>query len=143
MLNDPGQGQPHHGHRDVTGGWLPTERAAMAWVAAARDCATIGLAARLSIFGVGETSIFLMLDSTHYAELFIASGKLTAWLNTGTGESNQTPSWPGYSATNMQWLRFRESGGRLIPMILLQLCRSRPVLPRAQCPFNRDLPVPV
>jgi membrane-associated phospholipid phosphatase len=38
---------------------LPTEQAAMAWVAATRDCATIGLAARLSIFGVGETSIFL------------------------------------------------------------------------------------
>src|SRR5207248_2992310 len=61
----------------------------------------------------GETSIFLMLDSTHYAEVFIASGKLTAWLNTGGGESNQTPSWPGYNAANMQWLRFREAGGRL------------------------------
>ena len=38
----------------------------------------------------GETSIFLTLDSTHYAELFIASGSLTAWLNTGGGESNIT-----------------------------------------------------
>jgi len=44
----------------VQQGWLlPTEQAAMGWVAATRDCATIGLAARLSIFGVGETSIFL------------------------------------------------------------------------------------
>jgi purine nucleosidase len=61
----------------------------------------------------GETTIYLMLDSTHYASFFVASGKLTAWVNTGGGESNQTPSWPTYNATNMQWLRFRESAGRL------------------------------
>jgi hypothetical protein len=61
----------------------------------------------------GETSVFLRLDSTHYAYLFIAGGALTAWVNKGTGETNLTPSWPRYSATSMQWLRLRESAGTL------------------------------
>jgi len=61
----------------------------------------------------GETSIFLSLDSTHYVYFFIAGGALTAWYNKGSGEVNLTPNWPAYSATAMQWLRFRESGGTL------------------------------
>jgi hypothetical protein len=61
----------------------------------------------------GETSLFLMADATHYLEFFVAGGSLTAWVNNGSGEVNLTPSWPAYSATNMQWLRFRESGGSL------------------------------
>ena len=61
----------------------------------------------------GETSIYLWLDATHYAYFFIASGTLTAWVNSGSGEVNLTPAWPAYSATSMQWLRFRESGGTL------------------------------
>jgi len=44
---------------------------------------------------------------------FIAGGALTAWVNNGSGEVNLTPSWPRYSATTMQWLRFRESGGTM------------------------------
>ena len=61
----------------------------------------------------GETSLYLTLDGTHYATFFVAGGALTAWLNTGSGEQNLTPGWPSYSAATMQWLRFRESGGRL------------------------------
>jgi hypothetical protein len=61
----------------------------------------------------GETTIHLLLDTGHYATFFVAGGSLTAWLNTGSGEANLTPAWPAYNATNMQWLRFRESGGRL------------------------------
>ena len=44
---------------------------------------------------------------------FVAGSSLTAWENTGSGEVNLTPSWPGYNPTAMQWLRFRESGGTL------------------------------
>jgi hypothetical protein len=61
----------------------------------------------------GETSVFLWLDATHYVELFIAGGSLSAWVNSGSGEVNLTPTWPSYNATAMQWLRFRESGGKL------------------------------
>ena len=61
----------------------------------------------------GETSIYLSLDSTHYATFFIAGGSLTAWIANGSGETNLTPNWPAYNSANMQWLRFRESGGRL------------------------------
>jgi hypothetical protein len=61
----------------------------------------------------GETSVFLSLDATHYVKFFVAGGSLTAWVSNGAGEVNITPSWPGYSATNVQWLRFRESGGTL------------------------------
>ena len=61
----------------------------------------------------GETSVFLWRDPTHYAEFFIAGGSLTALMNGGSGEVNLTPSWPGYSATSNQWVRFRESAGTL------------------------------
>ena len=61
----------------------------------------------------GETAVFLRQDSTHYAYFFAAGGALTAWVNKGSGESNLTPSWPRYSATTQQWLRFRESFGTL------------------------------
>jgi hypothetical protein len=61
----------------------------------------------------GETSVFLWLDATHYAEFFIAGGAFTAWANSGSGEVNLTRSWPHYSSTTMQWLRFREAGGTL------------------------------
>jgi phosphodiesterase/alkaline phosphatase D-like protein len=61
----------------------------------------------------GETSVFLWVDSTHYVTFWAAGGSLTAWVNNGGGEVNLTPSWPGYNAVNMQWLRFRESAGRL------------------------------
>ena len=61
----------------------------------------------------GETSVFLWRDPTHYAEFFIAGGSLTALINSGSGEVNLTPSWPRYSATSSQWLRFRESAGTL------------------------------
>ncbi len=61
----------------------------------------------------GETAIYLWVDSTHYAYFFIASGTLTAWVNSGSGEVNLTSNWPAYSATAMQWVRFRESGGTL------------------------------
>jgi hypothetical protein len=61
----------------------------------------------------GETAVFLRLDSTRYAYFFIGGGALTAWVNQGSGEANLTPSWPHYSATAMQWLRFREAGGTL------------------------------
>ncbi len=61
----------------------------------------------------GETSVLLRADATHYAEFFIASGRLTAWVNSGSGAVNLTPSWPAYSSTTMQWLRFRETGGTL------------------------------
>ena len=61
----------------------------------------------------GETSIRLQVDTAHYAELFVASGAISAWVNQGSGATNLTPNWPGYSSTTMQWLRFRESGGRL------------------------------
>jgi hypothetical protein len=61
----------------------------------------------------GETSVYLWLDASHYVEFFIAGGALTAWVNSGSGEVNLTPNWPRYSATTMQWLRFRESGGTL------------------------------
>ncbi len=59
----------------------------------------------------GETSVFLQLDATHFAELFIAGGSLTAWVNRGSGEVNLTPNWPAYSSSAMQWLRLRESAG--------------------------------
>jgi len=61
----------------------------------------------------GETAVFLALDATHYAYFFVGSGTLTAWVNAGSGDVNLTPTWPGYSATTIQWLRFRESGGML------------------------------
>ncbi|WP_051942799.1 fibronectin type III domain-containing protein [Streptacidiphilus rugosus] len=61
----------------------------------------------------GETSIFITLDSTHYAEFFLAGGAATAWVNSGSGETNLTPAWPRYDANAMQWFRFRESGGTL------------------------------
>jgi len=61
----------------------------------------------------GETTVFLWVDSTHYVMFFIAGGAVTAWVNNGSGEVNLTPNWPRYSATSMQWLRFRESGGVL------------------------------
>ena len=61
----------------------------------------------------GETTILLWLDSTHFVEFFIAGGAMTAWYDNGNGEVNLTPGWPAYSATAMQWLRFRESGGML------------------------------
>ncbi len=61
----------------------------------------------------GETSIRLQVDTSHYAEFFVAGGAISAWVNQGSGASNLTPSWPAYSSTTMQWLRFRESGGRL------------------------------
>ena len=61
----------------------------------------------------GETSVFLSRDATHYVRFLVAGGSLTAWVNQGSGEVNLTPAWPGYSATNVQWLRFRESGGTL------------------------------
>ncbi len=61
----------------------------------------------------GETSIFLWVDATHYVSFFVASGTLTTWVNSGSGEVNLTPNWPAYSPTNMQWLRFRESAGTL------------------------------
>jgi hypothetical protein len=61
----------------------------------------------------GETTIYLMLDSTHWVSFFAASGSLTAWSNSGAGESNLTPTWPLYNPTAQQWLRFREAGGRI------------------------------
>lgn len=61
----------------------------------------------------GETAVFLRADATHYIYFFVAGGALTAWLNTGSGEVNLTPSWPAYNPTAMRWLRFRESGGTL------------------------------
>ncbi|MGZ0145905.1 nucleoside hydrolase [Kribbella sp. WER1] len=61
----------------------------------------------------GETSVIIRQDATHYAELFVAGGSLTAWYNSGSGEVNLTPSWPRYSATSQQWLRFREAEGKL------------------------------
>jgi hypothetical protein len=61
----------------------------------------------------GETGVFLRRDSTHYVYFFAAGGALTAWVNKGSGEANLTSSWPRYSATAMQWLRFRESFGTL------------------------------
>jgi len=61
----------------------------------------------------GETSIVLWLDATHYAEFFAAGGSLTAWLRNGSGEVNLTPAWPAYRSADMQWLRFRVSGGTL------------------------------
>src|SRR3954470_3118028 len=61
----------------------------------------------------GETAVFLRQDGTHYAYFFIGGGALTAWVNKGSGETNLTPGWPRYSATSMQWLRFREAAGTL------------------------------
>lgn len=61
----------------------------------------------------GETSIRLQVDATHYAEMWVSSGTITAQVNQGSGAVNLTPNWPAYSSTTMQWLRFRESGGRL------------------------------
>ncbi len=61
----------------------------------------------------GETSIIIRQDATHYAEFYVAGGSLTAWYNGGSGGMNLTPSWPTYSATGQQWLRFRESAGTL------------------------------
>ncbi|MCU1455869.1 MAG: hypothetical protein JWN46_4015 [Acidimicrobiales bacterium] len=61
----------------------------------------------------GETSAFLWIDATHYVSFFVASGTLTARVNQGSGEVNLNPSWPAYSASAMQWLRFREAGGTL------------------------------
>jgi hypothetical protein len=61
----------------------------------------------------GETTIYLWVDATHYVQFFVASGSLSAWVNSGSGQVNLTPNWPAYTAVNMQWLRFRESGGTL------------------------------
>jgi inosine-uridine nucleoside N-ribohydrolase len=61
----------------------------------------------------GETTVYLTRDGTHWVSFFAASGSLTAWSNSGGGEMNLTPSWPGYNATNQQWLRFREAGGTI------------------------------
>ena len=49
--------------------------------------------------------------ATPYRELWVAGGSLPALVNNGSGETNLTPSWPRYSVSTMQWLRFRESGG--------------------------------
>lgn len=61
----------------------------------------------------GETSIRLQVDTSHYAEFFVAGGAISAWVNQGSGATNLTPNWPAYSSTTVQWLRFREAGGRL------------------------------
>jgi hypothetical protein len=61
----------------------------------------------------GETSVYLVRDSTHYVSFFAAGGSLTAWVNKGSGETNLTPSWPRYDSTNQQWLRFREAAGTI------------------------------
>jgi len=61
----------------------------------------------------GETSVLLWQDANHYVEFFIAGGAVTAWVNSGAGEVNLTPSWPHYSSTTVQWLRFRETAGTL------------------------------
>ena len=61
----------------------------------------------------GETSIYLMRDSTHWISFFAAGGSLTAWSNSGSGEVNLTPAWPAYNSTSQQWLRFREASGRI------------------------------
>lgn len=61
----------------------------------------------------GETSVRLQVDGTHYLELFVAGGSLSAWVNQGTGAVNLTPTWPRYVSTSMQWIRFRESGGQV------------------------------
>lgn len=61
----------------------------------------------------GETSVRLQVDATHYLEFFVAGGSLSAWVNQGSGATNLTPSWPRYVASSMQWIRFRESGGRV------------------------------
>jgi Inosine-uridine preferring nucleoside hydrolase/Purple acid Phosphatase, N-terminal domain len=61
----------------------------------------------------GETTVRMGLDSSHYADFFVAGGSLSAWVNRGAGETNLTPSWPAYDPTRMQWLRFRESAGTL------------------------------
>mgnify|MGYP003348841826 CR=1 FL=1 len=53
------------------------------------------------------------LDSTHYAEMFFASGSLTAHINSGAGDVNLNPAWPTYNATSMQWVRIREASGTL------------------------------
>ncbi len=59
----------------------------------------------------GETTVRLRVDATHEVQFFIAGAALTAWVNTGAGLTNLTPSYPAYSANAMQWLRFRESAG--------------------------------
>ena len=61
----------------------------------------------------GETAVFLRRDATHYAYFFIGGGSMTAWVNRGSGEVNLSSGWPAYDSANMQWLRFRESGGTL------------------------------
>lgn len=61
----------------------------------------------------GETTVSLSIDATHVVQFFIAGSSLTAWVNTGTGAVNKTPSYPAYNATAMQWLRLRESAGTL------------------------------
>jgi hypothetical protein len=61
----------------------------------------------------GETAVFIRKDATHYAYFFIGGGSLTAWVNRGSGEVNLSTGWPAYDSANMQFLRFRESGGTL------------------------------
>ena len=62
---------------------------------------------------VGKTTVSLRLDGSHYASLVVVNGSLTARLNSGAGEVNLSPSWPVYSVSAMQWLRFRETAGVL------------------------------
>ena len=61
----------------------------------------------------GQTSIVISADATHSASFFIAGGGIAADVKIGTVTTNITPTWVRYSATNMQWLRLRESGGTL------------------------------
>jgi inosine-uridine nucleoside N-ribohydrolase len=61
----------------------------------------------------GETTVRLRADATREIQFLIAGGALTAWVDTGAGLTNLTPSYPAYNVTAMQWLRFRESAGIL------------------------------
>ena len=58
--------------------------------------------------------MFLWIDAAHFLEFFVAGSSITAWVQNGAAATNLTPLWPRYSATTMQWLRFRESGGVLV-----------------------------
>ena len=52
-------------------------------------------------------------DATHYGDILIAGGGIGVEVNSGSGKTNIMPTWVPYSATTMQWLRLRESGGTL------------------------------
>jgi len=94
-----------------TNGWLEsnpfdvTERAIRLRVRRAAGYGVTG-----STFG--ESSVRLQVDGDHWVEFFIGKS-ISAWVNTGSGPVNLTPDWPSYSPTSMQWLRYREAGGRL------------------------------